>query len=228
MLSNRFDFLEIAHRIGMTTEVNLLPLHIIPLTYQMQILCKGCVFLSAQSDFSAALQKISQKWCLLFQVRNFLQQFRVFFIFVTQLHHNIVVDSRKHIFQPGWKDEAYEVPASWSDHPAGQHPSAGLAFHGQSCADAVHCAFLTQCINARNGMMRTYTHSDTFRFTVYRHKKRQTANDLAACRLMKLILISVFFSVINPKLSISSSRHENNIHILFHYYNKFLHSLETM
>lgn len=127
MLSNRFDFLEIAHRIGMTTEVNLLSLHIIPLTYQMQILCKGCVFLSAQSDFSAALQKISQKWCLLFQVRNFLQQFRVFFIFVTQLHHNIVVDFRKRIFQSGWKNEAYEVPASWSDHPVGQHPSAGLS-----------------------------------------------------------------------------------------------------
>ena len=53
--------------------------------------------------------------------------------------------------------------------------------------------------------MRTYTHSDTFRFTVYRHKKRQTANDLAACRLMKLILISVFFSVINPNFDTYNS-----------------------
>ena len=52
-LSNRLDFSEICHRICMTTEVNLLSLHIIPLTHQMQILRKGCVFLSGQSKPSS-------------------------------------------------------------------------------------------------------------------------------------------------------------------------------
>lgn len=38
--------------------------------------------------------------------------------------------------------------------------------------------------------------------TVYRHKKWQTAKDLATCRLMNLILFSVFASATNRKFSL--------------------------
>ncbi len=77
MLSNRFDFLEIAHRIGMTTEVNLLSLHIIPLSEQPKALDKGSMFLRSQMNLTFVLHRFHNTREPLFQVRNAILSFTV-------------------------------------------------------------------------------------------------------------------------------------------------------
>lgn len=53
--SDRFDFFEVGHSIGMSAEVNVLPLHVLHLTDKVQIIHIRPMLLGGHADLAAAL-----------------------------------------------------------------------------------------------------------------------------------------------------------------------------
>ncbi len=105
LISDCFDFLEIGHRVRMSTEVELQALHIIQLSLQPKALNKCSVFLCGQVDFSFLLHHIHNARKLFFQLRNLLLNLCVFLVVFPQVRHNIAIDLREGILQAGGQIE---------------------------------------------------------------------------------------------------------------------------
>ena len=89
---NRFDSLEVSHRIRMSAEVKLQALHIIQLSEQPKALDKCGVFFCGQLNLTFVLHHFHNTREPLFQIRDLLLNVRVFFAGFPQIRYNIAVD----------------------------------------------------------------------------------------------------------------------------------------
>ena len=66
--SDRFDFFEVGHGIGMSAEVNVLPLHVLHLAGKVQIVHIRPMLLCGHADLAAALVHFVDDGILRFQL----------------------------------------------------------------------------------------------------------------------------------------------------------------
>ena len=101
---NRFDSLEVSHRIRMSAEVKLQALHIIQLSEQPKALDKCGVFFCGQLNLTFVLHHFHNTREPLFQVRNLLLNLIVFLTVFPQVSYNIAVEQHvpKEPYLDGW------------------------------------------------------------------------------------------------------------------------------
>lgn len=92
--SDCFDFFKVSHRIRVSAEVKLQVLHIIQLSEQSKALDKCGLFFYGQVNLTFVLHHFHNTREPLFQIRNLLLNFRVFFAGFPQVSYNITVDLR--------------------------------------------------------------------------------------------------------------------------------------
>ena len=101
--SDRFDFFEVGHGIGMSAEVDVLPLHVLHLPGKVQIIHIRPMLLGGHADLAAALVHFVDDGALRFQLVHTVGKRGVVLVGIQQIHHNIAVDLRKGILDAGWQ-----------------------------------------------------------------------------------------------------------------------------
>ena len=101
--SDRFDFFEVRHGIGMSAEVDVLPLHVLHLAGKVQIVHIRPMLLCGHADLAAALVHFVDDGALRFQLVHTVGKRGVVLVGIQQIHHNITVDLRKGVLDAGWQ-----------------------------------------------------------------------------------------------------------------------------
>ena len=101
--SDRFDFLEVGHGIGMSAEVNVLPFHVLHLAGKVQIIHIGPMLLGGHADLATVLVHFVDDRVLRFQLVHTVGKRGVVLVGIRQIHHNITVDLRKGVLYAGWQ-----------------------------------------------------------------------------------------------------------------------------
>lgn len=99
--SDRFDFFEVGHGIGMPAEVNVLPLHVLHLAGKVQIIHIGPMLLGGHADLATVLVHFVDDRVLRFQLVHTVGKRGVVLVGIRQIHHNITVDLRKGVLYAG-------------------------------------------------------------------------------------------------------------------------------
>ena len=102
-VSDRFDFFEIRHGIGMSAEVDVLPLHVLHLAGKVQIVHIRPMLLGGHADLAAAIVHFFNDGVLRFQLVHTVGKPGVVLVGIQQIHHNIAVDLRKGVLDAGWQ-----------------------------------------------------------------------------------------------------------------------------
>ena len=101
--SDRLDFLEVGHGIGMSAEVDVLSLHVLHLAGKVQIVHIRLMFLCGHADLAAALVHFVDDGVLRFQLVHTVGKRSVVLVGIQQIHHNIAVNFRKSVLDAGWQ-----------------------------------------------------------------------------------------------------------------------------
>lgn len=99
--SDRFDFFEVRHGIGMTAEVNVLPFHVLHLADKTQIGHIRPMLLGGHMDLAVVLVQPVDNGVLRSQLIHAVGKFGIVLIGVLQIHHNIAVDLGKIVLDAG-------------------------------------------------------------------------------------------------------------------------------
>ena len=101
--SDRFDFFEVGHGVGMSAEVDVLSLHVLHLPGKVQIVHIRPMLLCGHADLAAALVHFVDDGVLRFQLVHTVGKRSVVLVGIQQIHHNIAVNFRKSVLDAGWQ-----------------------------------------------------------------------------------------------------------------------------